>query len=68
MVNCSFCSKDILKGTGVMYSKRDGTLFYFCSSKCKHNQLDLGREGRRQKWTTTYRKYTGKVAKKEAKK
>lgn len=69
MVNCSFCGGEVRKGTGVMYSKRDGTLFYFCSSKCRHNLLDLGRKGRSEKWTTTYSKYVDKAAsKKEEKK
>ena len=51
MPNCSFCDGSILKGTGLIYVKKDGTIFNFCSSKCKKNNLDLGREGRRQKWT-----------------
>jgi len=62
MVSCSFCSSDISKGTGMMYAKKDGTLFYFCSSKCRKNLLGLGREGRLQKWTDNARKYKGKVA------
>lgn len=67
MVACSFCSGDVLKGTGIMYSKRDGTLYYFCSSKCKKNQLVLGREGRRHKWTPAYRTYVSMAAKRDAK-
>ncbi|MFA6530298.1 MAG: 50S ribosomal protein L24e [Candidatus Micrarchaeia archaeon] len=65
MVMCSFCGDELKKGTGVMYAKRDGTLFYFCSSKCKKNQLGLGREGRKQKWTTSFKKYNEAVAKKK---
>lgn len=57
MVNCSFCDSNIHKGTGLMYSKKDGTLSYFCSSKCRKNQLGLGREGRKEKWTPRYRSY-----------
>jgi len=65
MTLCSFCGGEVQKGTGVIYAKRDGTLFYFCSSKCRKNQLVLGREGRKQKWTTNSRKYHEKAAKSE---
>lgn len=57
MPDCSFCDNPIEKGTGIMYIKKDGTLFYFCSSKCKRNSLSLKREGRRQKWTVASRKF-----------
>jgi ribosomal protein L24E len=39
-----------------MYVKRDGTVFYFCSSKCERNMIKLGRKRRKVKWaagTTT---------------
>ncbi len=65
MVSCSFCSGEIKKGTGMMYAKKDGTLFYFCSSKCRKNLLGLGREGRLQKWTVSARKYKGRADKKK---
>jgi len=29
-------------GTGKLYARKDGTVFYFCSSKCQGN-LNLGR-------------------------
>jgi large subunit ribosomal protein L24e len=61
MVSCSFCSEEITKGTGMMYAKKDGTLFYFCSSKCRKNLLGLGREGRLHKWTDSARKYKTRV-------
>lgn len=47
---CSFCKRDIPKGTGIMYVKRDGSILYFCSSKCRKNQLKLGRSSRKLKW------------------
>jgi large subunit ribosomal protein L24e len=65
MVNCSFCDNPIDKGIGTMYVKKDGTLFYFCSSKCKKNTLVLKREGRRKKWTTASRKFKEATAKKK---
>ena len=64
MVNCSFCSFEVLKGSGLMYAKKDGTTYNFCSSKCRKNQLDLKREGRRVKWTKSSRNFKAMEAKK----
>lgn len=50
-----------------MYIKKDGTLFYLCSSKCKKNTLNLKREGRRQNWTTASRKFKAETARKKKK-
>ncbi|MCJ7444894.1 MAG: 50S ribosomal protein L24e [Methanotrichaceae archaeon] len=46
---CSFCSKSIESGTGKLYARKDGTIYYFCSSKCENN-VKLGRVTRRVKW------------------
>ncbi len=51
MVKCRFCGTQIPKGTGKMYVKIDGSIFYFCSSKCEKNMLKLGRKPAKQKWT-----------------
>lgn len=51
---CSFCADEIEPGTGMMFVKRDGTVFYFCSSSCRKQQLHLGRVGHRLKWTRAY--------------
>jgi len=48
---CTFCGEDIEPGTGSMYVKKDGTVYYFCSSKCRKNFLKLGREPRKVRWT-----------------
>ena len=48
---CTFCNHEVPKGTGTLYVKRDGTTYAFCSSKCRRNMLDLGREGRHMEWT-----------------
>lgn len=56
---CTFCGGDIHPGTGKMYVKKDGTVFYFCKSKCQKNLLKLRRIGREIKWTETYRKIYG---------
>ncbi len=47
---CSFCDLPIEPGRGKMYVKRDGTVFYFCSSKCERNMIKLGRIRRKVKW------------------
>jgi len=48
---CSFCNNEISPGTGILYVKKDGSTMSFCGGKCKANLLELGREGRRTKWT-----------------
>jgi len=56
---CSFCGNDIEPGTGMMFIKKEGTVFFFCSSKCRHNLLDLGRVPRWTRWTVTYQRAKG---------
>ncbi|HDM23295.1 MAG: 50S ribosomal protein L24e [Methanomicrobia archaeon] len=53
---CSFCGKEIEPGTGVMYVRKDGTVFTFCSSKCERNMIKLKRKSRKVEWTEAYRK------------
>ncbi len=53
---CSFCGKEIEPGTGKMYVMRNGTVYYFCSSKCQKNMLKLHRIPRKVRWTEAYRK------------
>ena len=52
--SCSFCAGEIEPGTGTMFVKRDGTVFTFCSSSCRKQQLHLGRVGHRLKWTRAH--------------
>jgi len=49
-MKCSFCGKVIKSGTGKMFARNDGTVFYWCSSKCEKN-YDLGRESKQRKWS-----------------
>ena len=58
--NCSFCGNGIEPGTGKMYVRKDGTIFYFCSTKCENN-YKLGRVPRKVLWTNASRKSHGKV-------
>lgn len=53
---CSFCGEDIEPGTGKMYIKKDGTIFYFCTNKCQKNLIKLKRIPRRTRWTKDYMK------------
>ena len=52
--NCSFCGEPIEPGTGKIYIKKDGTVYNFCTNKCKKNRIDIGRVPRRTKWTVRY--------------
>ncbi len=51
-MKCSFCNNEIPKGTGMTYVKKDGKIFYFCTSKCEKNQIALSRKPRETKWVT----------------
>ena len=66
MPKCSFSGDEIPKGKGILYVKRDGSLYYFCSSKCKKNFLKLKREGRKQKWTPASREFKERQGRKPA--
>jgi len=54
MVKCTFCGLDISAGTGMMYVANSGKISYFCSSKCRKNQLKLKRKPIHIKWTARY--------------
>ena len=60
---CSFCNRPVVKGSGTMFAKNDGTVQWFCSSKCKKNTLVLKRDPRKLKWTKKYVKGGIKVKK-----
>jgi large subunit ribosomal protein L24e len=60
---CSFCNRPVAKGSGTMFAKNDGTVRWFCSSKCKKNALVLKRDPRKLKWTKKYVKGGIKVKK-----
>jgi large subunit ribosomal protein L24e len=50
---CSFCDIRLAPGTGKMFVRRDGTVLYFCSSKCERNMLKLRRKSRKLKWAAS---------------
>ena len=53
--NCSFCDKRILPGTGMLYIRKTGQTFDFCSSKCRRNLIELKRVPGRTEWTVKAR-------------
>ncbi len=50
-MKCTFCGEKIKEGTGMLYAKKSGKIFYFCGSKCEKNMLKLGRKPVKIKWT-----------------
>ena len=56
---CTFCGEPLEPGTGKMYVRKDGSIYYFCSPKCQNNYR-LGRVSRRVVWTKAGRKALGK--------
>lgn len=59
-MKCSFCKKEIEKGTGKMFVKTDGKVFYFCSNKCDKNMLKLKRKPAKIRWATKKKKVNKK--------
>jgi len=49
-MKCSFCGTTIKAGTGKMFVKTDGTIFYFDSRKCERSLL-MGRDPKKRKWS-----------------
>ena len=53
---CSFCGGEFPAGPGMMFIKNDGSILWFCSSKCRKSSLFLRRDARKLKWTTYFGK------------
>ncbi len=51
---CAFCAGEIEPGRGLMYVKRDGSVFYFCSGTCRKHQVTYHRVGHRLRWTRAH--------------
>jgi large subunit ribosomal protein L24e len=51
MVRCSFCNKNIERGTGKIVVSKIGKISHFCSMKCEKNSLKLKRKPIKFKWT-----------------
>ncbi len=55
-MQCTFCGHPIAIGTGMMYVKTDGRIFYFCSSKCEKHLLKLKHNPRKSRWTAEHQR------------
>lgn len=53
--NCSFCGNSIEPGTGRMYIRTDGSVFYFDRHKCFSNFISLKRIPRETRWSSLSR-------------
>ncbi|MCS7143043.1 MAG: 50S ribosomal protein L24e [Aigarchaeota archaeon] len=56
---CTFCGGEFIHGIGLLYVKRDGTVMWFCSRRCRVYMIDRKRDPRRVRWTTYYGKEKG---------
>ncbi|MEK6856439.1 MAG: 50S ribosomal protein L24e [Nanoarchaeota archaeon] len=53
-MKCSFCKKQIKAGTGKIFVRDDGRIFYFDKKKCEKNLFKLKRKPAKFKWTREY--------------
>lgn len=65
MTKCVFCGKDEYAFKGLHLIRNDGSVWYFCSSKCRFNALKLGRDKRKVRWTEAFREQRAKKEKRE---
>jgi len=54
MVKCTFCGKESPEFKGIHLIKNDGSISYFCSSKCRVNATKLKRDKRKVRWTEAF--------------
>jgi len=54
MTKCIFCGKEERYFKGLNLIQNDGSVSYFCSSKCRRNFLKLKRDKRKLKWTSAF--------------
>jgi large subunit ribosomal protein L24e len=55
MTKCVFCGSEENPFKGVHLIKNDGSVNFFCSSKCRKNAIKLNRDKKKLKWTQAYR-------------
>lgn len=41
---CSYCGETIEKGTGKLYARKTGKVFYFCTRKCEKTMIVQGKK------------------------
>lgn len=52
---CSFCGRPIKVGHGITVIMNDGTIYRFCSNRCKVYMLERRKDPRKLKWTAKHR-------------
>ena len=62
MTKCVFCGKDDSPYKGVHLIANDGSINFYCSSKCRRNALNLRRDKKKMKWTSFYAEVKEKIA------
>ena len=50
-MKCKFCNKEIERGTGMKFVRKDGKVLNLCSKKCERNLLTLKRNPNKRKWS-----------------
>lgn len=51
MHRCAFCGREFPHGVGMLYVKRDGSMLWFCSRKCRVYMVEQRKDPRKLKWT-----------------
>lgn len=59
---CSFCGYPLEPGSGTMFIKKDGSVYYFDKRRCQVSLLKHGRLSRHVKWTRHYPRVGGQAA------
>jgi len=54
LTKCVFCGKEEEDYKGVYLIKNEGSVLYYCSSKCKKNHVGLRRDRRKIRWTVAF--------------
>lgn len=54
IAKCVFCGKEEEDYKGVYLIKNEGSVNYYCSSKCKKNHVGLRRDRRKVRWTIAF--------------
>lgn len=68
MPRCSFCKKNYEFPKGLSLILNDGNILYFCSSKCRRNQLHLKRDSKKVNWVRKQKVASGSGIQTEASK
>lgn len=63
MTKCFFCGREQESFRGLHFIKNDGSVDYFCSSKCRKNALHLKRDKRKMRWAEAFHETRAKAAK-----